>query len=180
MDDRGNPRVGGSPSITTGAATTRLPACQTPNQEQADRKNVVRARQILRHPRPSDTPATLRAARNLLRRDLHRLNHPIKRCPASELRTVIMGALGPAAQRVTLSGPGRPTIVETLRPGDEGGYLFVLVGQSGFGTLRMSVHYSNGLTCPTAQPFETARVFRTEPPACLKTLPGYVYSHRHP
>ncbi len=179
-DSVGNPRVGGSPAITTASATTGLPDCQTPGAARIDRLTVTSARRILSHSRPFDTPASLARVRASLRLALRHLAHPLTACPTADLRTVVIGALGPAARRVSLSGPSRPTVTQTLRPSDEGGYLFVIPGQSGLAAMRMTVQYANGLTCRIPQPFASPQAFPNQPRGCQATPPGYIYPAARP
>jgi hypothetical protein len=179
LDDAGNARVGGSTGVTTTSATVGLPDCQTPEQSAIDRVNVRLTELELSHP-AHRTANGLRKLRTFLRAARRRLAHPRHPCAPADLRSVLVGIVGPAAESVTLTGPGlRSPEVERTVPGDGGAYLFVLRGHMDLSRLRLTVRYRGGVTCPTAAAFAPARLTPRRTGACL-VPPGYVYRRPRP
>jgi hypothetical protein len=180
LDADGHLRVGAAPSITTASATVGAPDCGTIEQRNTERGDIAALTGDLAHP-PSPhfySAAQRRAMRRALRRVRRELAHPRAMCRTADLRTVLLGVVGPAARAVTLSGPSQTPIHERLAPRDGGAYLFVLAGHPTLPTLRLTVRYRGGLTCPTPQPYARPVRNASLPVACRGIPPGYVYSSR--
>jgi len=158
----------GSPEIVTTSALSASTGCAPPDRDRVVRGSIVVGRRKLAQAKARGDEAEARLLRRKLaasRRELSRL----KPCPASTLRTVLVGALGPGAVEVTLEVGGAP-VRRALRAPDQRAFLFVFRGRPPIAVGRLTVRYADGLRCPLGN--IVGRVSTGPPPsaACIARI----------
>lgn len=148
------------------SADQRL-SCETPADRQARLVDVPRAlRASLRRKQRAGDAQAIRLERRLVARQARLAAHHTPLCPASDLRTIVYGTLGPLAHLVTAIDA---TTRQSQRPDTTqgGAYLFVLPGPTEqHRDLKVQATYPAGLICTQGA--------APNPRPCSPP-PGYVY-----
>lgn len=139
------------------SADQRL-SCETPAERQARLVDVPRAlRASLRRKQRAGDAQAIRLERRLVARQARLAAHNTPLCPASDLRTVVYGTLGPLSNLVTAVDA---TTRQSQRPdtAQGGAYLFVLPGRTDqHRDLKVQATYPAGLVCTQGAPRDPRR-----------------------